>query len=285
MTDTPLLLGAVAYDPKVVAIWDGFKEYFADGGLAVDYILYTNYERQVAAHFSGHIHVAWNSPLAWLQSQRIARAVGRSAEPIAMRDSDRDLTSIVIARNDDKIRTITDLKGRRVAVGANDSPQAALIPLYVLAQKGLQPNRDFKVVEFDVLRGKHGNHIGGEREAVRALLRGECDAACLIDANQLLFVQEGTLPSGAARTIAETPPYDHCNFTVLDGAPAAEVARFRELLLAMSYEDPKVRRLLDLEGLKRWVPGRTEGYALLSAAVDRFGYLNAFVEHVSNKCT
>lgn len=251
MSETHLLLGAVAYDPKVVTIWDGFQRYFAERGLPFDYILYTTYERQVEAHFAGHIHVAWNSPLAWLQSERLAAKVGRRAEAICMRDSDRDLTSIVIARDDGAVRTIADLRGRRVAVGAKDSPQATLIPLYFLAQHGLEPYRDFEVVEFDALRGKHGDHIGGERDAARALLRGECDAACMIDGNQLLFIQEGTLPSGATRGIAQTEPYDHCNFTVLDGAPEGPIARFRELLLEMSYADPQVRRLLDLEGLKR----------------------------------
>lgn len=284
MSHTPLLLGAVAYDPKVVTIWDGFQQYFAERGLPFDYILYTNYERQVEAHFSGHIHVAWNSPLAWLQSESLANALGRHAEAICMRDTDRDLTSIVIARNNDRVRTIADLKGRRVAVGAKDSPQATLIPLHFLAEQGLEPNRDFEVVEFDMLRGKHGDHIGGERDAVRALLRRECDAACLIDGNHLLFTQEGTLPSGATRSIAQTPSYDHCNFTVLDGAPAAAVARFRELLLDMSYADPQVRRLLDLEGLKRWLPGRTEGYALLAEAVGKSGYLQAFVASVMARC-
>ncbi|MBM3775540.1 MAG: phosphate/phosphite/phosphonate ABC transporter substrate-binding protein, partial [Acidobacteria bacterium] len=272
MSQTPLLLGAVAYDPKVVTIWDGFQRYFVERGLPFDYILYTNYERQVEALLSGHIHVAWNSPLAWLEAERLASARGRHAEAICMRDSDRDLTSIVIARNDDPVRTIADLRGRRVAVGAKDSPQATLIPLYFLAQQGLEPNRDFEVVEFDALRGKHGDHIGGERDAARALLRGECDAACLIDGNHLLFIQDGTLPPGATRTIAQTPRYDHCNFTVLDGAPANLIARFRELLLEMSGADPEVRRLFDLEGLKSWVPGRREGYAVLSNAVEKFGY-------------
>lgn len=284
MKNTALVLGAVAYDPKVITIWDGFQMYFEEHGLPFDYVLYTNYERQVKAHFAGHIHVAWNSPLAWLQSERIARVTGRRAEAIAMRDSDRDLTSIVIARADDEIHTPTDLKGRRVGVGANDSPQATLIPLGFLAQHGMEPNRDFAVVEFDVLRGKHGDHIGGEREAVRALLRGECDVACLIDSNHLLFTHEGTIRTGSTRTIAQTAPYDHCNFTVLDGAPLDEVALFRELLLSMSYADPKVRRLLDLEGLKCWLPGRTEGYALLSDALQKSGYLDAFIASVSSEC-
>jgi phosphonate transport system substrate-binding protein len=281
MSDHALVLGAVAYDAKVVPIWDGFQRYFEKRGLPFDYVLYTNYERQVKALFDGDIHVAWNSPLAWLQSEKMASVTGRRAEAICMRDTDRDLTSIVIVRADSGSRSVADLKGRRVAVGAADSPQATLIPLSFLAQHGLEPHRDFHVLAFDLLRGKHGDHIGGEREACRALMRGDCDAACLIDGNHLVFVQEGSLPSGATQVLAQTPVYDHCNFSVLETAPAANVARFRELLLDMSYADPEVRPLLDMEGLKRWVPGRTEGYALLKDAVDRFGYLDSFVETVS----
>jgi phosphonate transport system substrate-binding protein len=176
MTKSSLILGAVAYDPKVVTIWDGFQQHFDRRGLPFDYVLYTNYERQVEALFAGHIDVAWNSPLAWLQCERIAEATGRRAEAMCMRDTDRDLTSIIVGRTGSGIRTVEDLKGRTVAVGAADSPQATLIPLGFLAYHGLEPHKDFTVVEFDLLRGKHGDHIGGEREAARALMRGECDA-------------------------------------------------------------------------------------------------------------
>ena len=118
--------------------------------------------------------------------------------------------------------------------------------------------------QFDVLVGKHGDHIGGERDAAKALMAGEVDAACMIDGNHLLFGIEGTLPSGSTRVLAQTAEYDHCNFTVLDHAPLHLIGRFRELLLSMSYDDPEVRPLLDLEGLKAWKPGRTDKYALLA---------------------
>jgi hypothetical protein len=45
----------------------------------------------------------------------------------------------------------------------------------------------------------------------------------------------------------------------------------------MSYDDPEVRPLLDMEGLKVWQPGRTSGYALLERACDRFGTLDAWL--------
>src|SRR5712672_1848774 len=142
MSADTLLMGAVAYDPKVVAIWDGFQQYFARHGLDFDYVLYSNYERQVEAQFSGHIHVAWNSPLAWIESERIAAGLGRSAAAICMRDTDRDLTSVVVVRSSGNIHDVGDLKGKRVAVGARDSPQATLIPLSSLSGAGLHAGSD-----------------------------------------------------------------------------------------------------------------------------------------------
>jgi ABC-type phosphate/phosphonate transport system substrate-binding protein len=267
-----LVLGAVAYDPKVVTIWDGFKAYFDRHGLGFDYVLYSNYERQVEALLDGAIDVAWNSPLAWIRAARLARARGRAVRAVAMRDTDRDLTSIIVVRADSPIKVLEDLRGKTVAVGALDSPQATLIPLAYLAQHGLRPGADFEIQRHDLLGGKHGDHIGGERDAARALMAGAADAACMIDGNHLLFVTEGTLPAGATRVLAQTPRYDHCNFTVGPGAPPPLVERFHALLLDMSYGDPEVRPLFDLEGLKAWTDGRTEGYAALDAAVDRLRF-------------
>ncbi|MEK7772640.1 MAG: PhnD/SsuA/transferrin family substrate-binding protein, partial [Pseudomonadota bacterium] len=224
-----LLLGAVAYDPKVVTIWDGFQKWFAQHDFAFDYILYSNYERQVEGHFAGHFHIAWNSPLAWLQAERIAAKTGRTVRAIAMRDTDCDLTSVIVVRNDSPIRSIEDLRGKIVAVGASDSPQATLIPLLHLAEAGLEPEKDFTVRMFDVLVGKHGDHIGGERHAAKALIEGTVDAACMIDGNHLLFSREGTLSSNSTRILAQTAEYDHCNFTVLDGVPEDTITDFREL--------------------------------------------------------
>lgn len=275
--DGTLVLGAVAYDRKVVTIWEGFKRWFAKHGLDFDYVLYSNYERQVEAHFAGHLHVAWNSPLAWIEAERLAKARGRTARTIAMRDTDQDLTSVVVVRADSPVLSLSQLKGGTVAVGASDSPQAALIPLLHIAEQGLEPEKDFTVRRFDVLAGLHGDHIGGERDAAKALAERKVDAACFIDSNHLLFAKEGTLKPDQTRVIAQTAKYDHCNMTVLDDAPRVLTGRFSELLLGMKYDDPEVRPLLDMEGLKAWKPGRLEGYALLNRAVDRFAYLDPWL--------
>jgi ABC-type phosphate/phosphonate transport system substrate-binding protein len=103
-------------------------------------------------------------------------------------------------------------------------------------------------------------------------MSGLVDAACMIDSNYLLFINEGTIPAGATRVLTQTAPYDHCNFTVLNDAPPELVERFRELLLGMSYDDADVRPLLDLEGLKAWRPGRVQGYRALEQAVEELEF-------------
>ncbi|WP_279580646.1 phosphate/phosphite/phosphonate ABC transporter substrate-binding protein [Fodinicola feengrottensis] len=213
-----LIMGAVAYDPKVVTIWNGFRTWLRDHDLPFDYVLYSNCERQVEDLVAGRIQAAWNSPLAWIRSQRLARSGGRAVRPLVMRDTDRDLTSVIVVRSDSAYEKPADLKDQAVGVGAVDSPQGTLIPRSFLRTAGLTPGENVTIRRYDVGVGLHGDHIGGERDAARALIAGEVEAVAVIDANHLLFGREGTFPAGSTRIIGQTAPYDHCNMTVVDGS-------------------------------------------------------------------
>src|SRR3984885_5907676 len=133
-----VLLGAVAYDPKVVTIWDGFRAWLRDAAdLDFDYVLYSHYERQVADLVDGRIDVAWNSPLAWVRTRRMTPG----ARALAMRDTDRDLTSVVVVRADSPVSDLAGLAGQTVGVGAVDSPQATLLPLALLGDMPVKVRR------------------------------------------------------------------------------------------------------------------------------------------------
>jgi ABC-type phosphate/phosphonate transport system substrate-binding protein len=268
-------MGAVAYAPKVVTIWEGFKAWFAERGVSFDYVLYSNYETQVQAQIDGAIHLAWNSPLAYVRAARMARARNRTVHALAMRDTDRDLRSVIVVRTDGPLRSLSDLRGRMLGVGAIDSPQATLLPLQHLRRAGLIAGTDFRVRRFDMLGGKHGDHIGGERDAAVALVARQVDACCMIDANHLAFSLDGTLPAGDTRVLAQTAPYDHCNMTASPGVSIDVLRPIIQALLAMRWDDPQVRPLLELEGLRQWLPGRVSGYEELTQAVDADGFYDA----------
>ena len=130
-------MGAVAYDPKVVTIWDGFRRWLRAQGLPFDYVLYSHYERQVEDLVAGRIHAAWNSPLAWVRAERLAAAQGRTVRSRghARHRPGPDLGGRGPRRLRRRRRSPTS-RAARSAVGAVDSPQATLIPLSHLRGAG-----------------------------------------------------------------------------------------------------------------------------------------------------
>src|SRR5436190_18159179 len=219
----PILVGAVVYDPKVVLIWEIIKEFFEKEGCPIDYVFYSNYDLQDEALIEGHIHVAWNSPLAWLNAQRIS---GEKCRAIAMRDTDRDRVSHIVARKDSGINSIEDLRGKTLATGAKDSPQATLLPIGLMHRLGLEENGDYKVRRFDVLVGKHGDHIGGEHDALKSLQSGESDACAMLDLHWQRWSTYGTADPQRLQIIASTDSFDHCVFTVRNDWPQEEEKRW-----------------------------------------------------------
>lgn len=267
----PILVGAVLYDPKVSLIWGIIARFFKANGCPVDTVFYTNYELQVTALLEGHIDIAWNSPLAWVDAQRRS---GNACRAIAMRDTDRDRMSYLVTRTKGELQAVSDIKGKTIAVGAKDSPQATLIPLGLIGRAGLLPGKDFHVKRFDVLVGKHGDHIGGELEAFQCLKKGDAAACAMLDLNWLAWTKDGTINTSEYRILAKTDLFDHCVFTVRDSFSKSQEEMWLKVLYSMSYENPAHREMMDMEGLKAWQPGRTSGFSALTEAVKLLNYFD-----------
>ncbi len=262
--DRPVRVGAVMYDPKVSVIWEIIRNFFESQRCPIDVSFYSTYTLQVSALVDGRIDIAWNSPLAWLDAQR---RTGNRCRAIAMRDTDRDRVSYLVVGADNAVHAVADLRGRALATGASDSPQATLIPLGRLRQEGLNPDADLTVVRFDVLVGKHGDHVGGELEAFRSLARGEVAAAAMLDLNWETWTHDGTIDPQKFKILTTTERFDHCVFTVGQEMDPTLERRWLEALFAMQYDIAEHREMMDLEGLKAWLPGRITGFGALTAAV------------------
>ena len=264
----PIIVGAVLYDPKVSVIWDIIRDFYEENGVPLDVVFYTNYELQVKALLDGHVEIAWNSPLAWLDALRRS---GGTCRAIAMRDTDRDRRTYIVARKDGPIRSLKDLAGRPVAFGAADSPQATLIPAEHLRRHGLEKG-SYEDLRFDVLVGKHGDHVGGEAEAFQALASGKAAASCMLDLNWDAWTKDGTIDPNRYEILSKTEDFDHCVFTVAGTFSRAREEAFLRALFDMDYANPKHREMMDLEGLKKWEPGRTTGFGILTGACESQGF-------------
>ena len=122
-----ILLGAVAYDPKVVTIWEGIRDYFNESGTPFDFALFSNYERQVESLLAGHIDIAWNTNLAYVRT--VLQTHGRCTA-LAQRDTDVDFTTVFVARTGGLLDGADAIAGKRLALGSADSAHAAILPLF-----------------------------------------------------------------------------------------------------------------------------------------------------------
>jgi ABC-type phosphate/phosphonate transport system substrate-binding protein len=269
--DRPILLGAVAYDPRVVPIWEGMRDYFREAGPPIDYVLFSNYDRQVRALLDRQIDVAWNTNLAWV---KVHRKTNGTCRALALRDVDVGFTTVFVARTDSGVTSPADARGKRLALGSADSAQAAILPVHFLSQAGVEADRDCAVLRFDLDVGKHGDTGTSELEVLKALRDGKADVGAVGDATWARQISEGRVDPAQVRAVWTSPGYCHCNFTVLADFPADAGRAWTDSLVKMRYDDPRWRGLMDLEGLKRWVPadaGVLKGYDVLFEAVRRQG--------------
>jgi len=262
MSDDTILVGAVAYHPRIVTIWEGFREWFAASGTQTDYLLYSNYERLVDALLDGAVDIAWNTNTAYVAAEE---RIGGGAQVLGMRDVDADFRTVIVAR-----RGSGSFTGGRLALGSRDSGHAAILPLHYLAREGID---GLDLVRFDTDLGKHGDTGDSELRVVRAVADGDADAGAVGDTTWAAMRSEGFAPASALEVVWRSPTYYHCNFTALPSFDAQRAQRWSSALLAMSYDDPALRAVMDLEGVKRWLPGDKSGYADLVVAMREQGYL------------
>ena len=270
-------VGAVAYDPKVVSIWEGMRRYFhEEAHVPVEVVLFQSYEAQVAALLAEpgdalpRIDIGWNTNLAFIQADAWSQ---KKCRPIAMRDTDLGWMTKIVAVTGGRVARLADLNGRTLALGSRDSGHAAILPVHFLAREGLTEAKDYKSLRFNTDLGKHGDTGASESDVVRAVLDGRADAGAIGSPFWNAVRSERLVPEGALTEIWSSPPFNHCMFTARsDLDPALEQA-FAKALFAMNFDNPVHRPVLEAEGLRQWIAPQLDAYASLRDASSQQGFL------------
>jgi ABC-type phosphate/phosphonate transport system substrate-binding protein len=158
------------------------RDYFREARLPIDYVLFSNYDRQVQGLLAHQIDIAWNTNLAWV---KVYRRTGGACQALAMRDVDARFSTVFVGRADSGIGTLADLRGKRLALGSADSAQAAILPLHYLHQAGIKATSDLTLLRFDLDVGKHGDTGTSELEVLRALEVGKGILGIAVDCRRI----------------------------------------------------------------------------------------------------
>src|SRR5262245_5391933 len=125
-------IGAVAYSPSVVTVFNDLRRYLNRHDFPSDYVLYSNYDSLVAALDRGDVDIAWNTPLAHARYHVRSAFTSRT---LVMRDVDCNVRSVLVARAGSGINSLKDLEGQRLVLGSSDAAEATVLPIYYLRKE------------------------------------------------------------------------------------------------------------------------------------------------------
>ena len=230
--------------------------YFADAGVPTDYVLYSNYERHVEALLDGDVDIAWNTNTAsWPPS----RGSAETARMLGMRDIDAEFRTVIVTRRGERSGRSSELGGqasraRQPRLGPRRDPPAAL-PRGAGRRRGAASSSASTPTSASTATPATPRS-GSSRRSPRATPTRAPSATPMWAA-----FRAG--PSGRGRALGRLalahllPLQLH---RAADVSTRSAVSAWRGALLAMSYDDTTLRPAMDLESVKRWLPGDREGY-------------------------
>lgn len=132
----------------------------------IELIVTTDYSSMIEAMRFGRIEVAYFGPFSYVLAKSRAPAI----EPFAVgvERGAPTYNSVLIATAGGPVRTIDDIRGKPFGFGDQASTSSHLAPRAHLAKKGLEGDRDYKVV-----------HLGTHDAVARAVQAGQVPAGAL----------------------------------------------------------------------------------------------------------
>lgn len=162
-------------------------------GLNFDIKVGQSYSAVVEAMCSGAADIAWYGPASYLQAK--ARGCAELLA-LAVNKGQSVYYSGIFARNEAKIDKVTDLKGKKIALGDVNSTSSFNIPVAMMMQAGVNPSRDAGVIN---MAGSHAN-------VLKALAEGLVDAGgASFDSFEKAVNQKAIDPS-QVKVIAKSAP-------------------------------------------------------------------------------
>lgn len=281
-----IIVGAVAYAPQIVPIWDIIREYanayFKD--IRLDYVLFSNYERQVQWLMEKKIDIAWNTNVAYIRTQVASDNAFRA---VLMRDTDIGFQSVFVTR-ENSVKDLQDLQGKKFGLGSLDSAQAAIMPLHFLQDCALTlqemsslsesaPSNAIGIYRFNSDVGKHGDTGRSEFDVLDKIRSGELDAGAIGSGTWARILQEGNYPE--IKSFYVGAEYCHCNFTLSKDFDKGLKEAFVEMMLSQNAQksDSKIAHMMSLEGLNEWVlcdEKALKGYEIIFEAMKKQNLLS-----------
>lgn len=217
-----------------------------------------SYSAAVEALCSGSADMAFVGPAAYLQAHARGCADLLAA---GVREGKSLYYSGIFVPEDSPLRSLADVKGKRMAFGDLNSTSSFLMPMAMMISAGIEPARDLGAVR---LTGSHPNSLA-------ALRAGEVDAAALSFDSYDRALRAGVPGIETFRVLACSAPMPYPPFVA-----STRLAPARRVLLRKGFQRLAARDLKGYAGRK------LDGYTT-AAAQEPFDTLAAQLAPVTSE--
>jgi phosphonate transport system substrate-binding protein len=230
-------------------------------GVEVEVLVPSNYGASVQAVVSNKAQIAYVSALPYL--------LARAEAPVKMivaeeRDGRTDYDSIFVVSKDSPIKSLEDLKGKRMVFTSPTSTSGYVFPYARLIQEGLlTPGQDPKEFFSNISFG------GGYDRALLAVANGQADVCAVSD-----YTMEGQKADvylkredrDKLRVLAETPGVPTHGIMIRSDLPQAFQDKMQNALLELSSTHPEL--LADVYGASKLVKADDSHVAAAAKAIE-----------------
>ncbi len=189
-----------------------------------------NYAAQIEAMRSGRLHVAAYSTGSVPYAVNLAGAVPFAVMKTAQGLSAYHVWVIAHAKND-KIKSVADLKGKRVAHVSQTSNSGHQAPVYFFSRMGVVPGKDYQIV----FAGKHDT-------AALGVINGDYDAATVASPVIERMVNRGVIKAADYKVVYTSPPFPTAGFVYAHNLEPGLVEKIKEAFFSFSFEGTSVGR-------------------------------------------
>ncbi len=188
-----------------------------------------SYAAQVEAMRSGRLHIAGVATGPVPYAVNLAGFVPQVA--MEKTDGTTGYTLQLITHRDSSIRSVTDLKGKRVAHVSPSSNSGDTAPRVLFAKLGVKPGEDYEIV----YSGKHDNSIMG-------VVNKDYDAAPVANNVVTRMLQRNLFKADDLRVVYESRPFPRTAFGVAHDLTPALQAKIREAFTGFDFLGSKLAR-------------------------------------------